>query len=98
MISAQIKDLDLGGLTPKFILLLPRALEVLILEVSGEIGLQALDRTRADGSIFYQNIEVIVAPYLYRFTPVCVVGSVAEEMDVYHLKVKKERDAAVQPT
>ncbi len=98
LIDIQIKDLMVGGLTPKFITLMPRALDVLILEVSGETGQHAMDRTSADGTIVYRGLEVVVVPYLSRLTPICVVGSVAEELDVYHLKVKKERDATVQPT
>lgn len=93
MIETQIKDLAQGGLVPRYIALTPRALEVLLLEVAGEDGLRDLDRTRADGTVLFRSLEVVVVPYMNRFTPICVVGAVQEEMDVHQLKVKKERDA-----
>ncbi len=97
MIDLQIKDLATGGVTPRFLLLMPRAIDTLILEVAGMTAEHALDRTRADGSIVYRGLEVVCAPWLARFTPVHVVGSVAEELDVYHLHLKRSSDAPVQP-
>ena len=80
IIDFQITDLGKGGMVPRYVVLTARALDLLIQEV-GE-SLDAIDQTRGDGLCTFRNLELVVSE-MNRFTPVCVVGSVHDEMNLY---------------
>jgi hypothetical protein len=88
IIDFKVRDLLSAGVTPRYLILTARALELLIREVHAELGENAaLALQRAEMVITYQDMEVVVAE-ISRFEPIQVSGIVRDEMDLFNLKVK----------
>lgn len=89
MVAHQVAGLVRTGVIPRYLILTARALDLLVKEVHAEQGeLAAAALTQAESVVTYANLEVVVAD-LGRMEPVTVSGTVAEEMDLFNLKVKK---------
>jgi hypothetical protein len=92
IIEMQIRDLGVAGFEPRYILMTPRAVDVLFTELDKDGGgVAALDRSRlnSDGVLTFMNLDVILDPERSRFLPVSVVGSPRAELDLYMMKVKR---------
>jgi len=88
IIDFKVRDLLSAGVTPRYLILTARALDLLCQEVHAELGENAAaGLRRSEPVITYKDLEVVVAE-ISRLEPICVSGIVREEMDLYSMKVK----------
>lgn len=89
IIAFQVKDLLGAGVTPRYLVISPRALDLLVKEVHAEQGEKAsMALLQADATVSYQDMEVVAAD-LPMLCPILVTGIVREMWDLYNLKVRK---------
>lgn len=89
IIDFKVRDLLGAGVTPRYLTITARALEMLCKELHAEQGENAaLALTMAQPCVTYKELEIVVAE-ISRLDPICVSGIVRDEMDIYSMKVKK---------
>lgn len=97
IIEFQIRDLGVAGLEPRYILMTPRSLDVLMQELGTTAGLVKMDNMVLSGEITFMNLPIILDPERSRFLPISVVGAARAELDVYMLKESRRNEQAPRP-
>lgn len=89
IIAFQVKDLLGAGVTPRYLVISPHALDRLVKEVHAEQGEQAsLALLQADAHVTYQDLEIVLTD-LPMLCPILVTGIVREMWEIRNMKVRK---------
>lgn len=89
IIAFKVKDLLGTGALPRYLVLSPKALELLVKEIHAEKGEEAaMALLNADTTVTYQDLEVVVAD-IPMLAPIHVSAIVRDMMDLFNIKVRK---------